>query len=161
MNADISQRAFGVTVSLLVVSALAGCSSTPVKLDPYGRPYRTKNLMEPQSMRGWCRKADFDTPPALVSGTRPLYPIGQRYKENEGTVVIRFDVSAEGRVVVATGVPNEPEATKWFTSHAIVAMRDWVVTPATKNGAPVSTQCRLCVNYVIRDIRDGQTSCPE
>ena len=98
-----------------------------------------------------CANSDYDTPPRLVFGTRPLYPIGRGLNGDQGTVEVTFDVTAEGHAVPVSRWSDEAtEDLRWFAAHAAVAMQDWVLTPAKKGDVAITTRCRLRFNYVIQ-----------
>ena len=128
----------------LVATLVVACSSGPVVLDPFSRPYDPANQM-PQGALPDCKRADFDAAPVLVFGTKPVFPISQDLSLNTGNVELHFDVSVEGRLVNAKA---NSDASPFFASHAVVATRDWVFTPAKKNGQAVATSCSLKIHYV-------------
>ena len=129
------------TVMLTVM--IAGCAVPPGSLDPYGRAYSVANAMEPMTLRA-CLKTDFDQPPALVSGTSPVYPIGELINLKVADVVLKFEVSETGRITV---LDEHSDDVKWFAAHARIAMRDWVVKPASLKGTAVATRCSIQFLY--------------
>ncbi len=101
-----------------------------------GQPY-------PNSALHWP-KASYDTPPKLISGNAPLYPISQARFGNSGFAVVAFTVGQDGRthdilVVRATY--------SYFGSHTILAVRDWKFEPARKNGQPVPMRVNLTMPF--------------
>jgi periplasmic protein TonB len=88
---------------------------------------------------------DYDRPPRLLRPTKPRYPHDAFVKKIQGVVVVEFVIDAEGRVLrprVVISVPLLDEA-------ALVAVRDWLFSPAIKNGRPVATVARAPVSFVI------------
>lgn len=80
-----------------------------------------------------------DTPPRLISGRAPIYPISKLLKGRGGEAVISFTIDVDGTtkdfVVISTTY-------EYFASHAIVAVKDWRFEPAKKDGHPVAIRVR-------------------
>ena len=72
----------------------------------------------------------------LISGSSPTYPPMAKAEGIEGTVVVRYSVSLDGRVINARIDSAEPEGV--FEDAAIKAVRSWRYNPAMKDGEPVS-----------------------
>lgn len=56
-----------------------------------------------------------------------------------------FTVGADG--AITTSPLKDDEGAQWFLKHAVIATRDWIVKPATKDGRSVPTHCRLLFVY--------------
>jgi protein TonB len=88
---------------------------------------------------------DFDQPPRLIKITRPEYPHDAFVKKIEGTVELEILIDINGRVVQARVVRSVP----MLDAAAIATVRQWLFSPAIKNGRPVSTIARTPVNFRI------------
>lgn len=73
-------------------------------------------------------------PLQLVSGSGPAYPEAAREERLEGYVVVRYDISVDGRVVRARVARSEPPGV--FDAAALAAVRSWVFNPAIVDGEP-------------------------
>jgi TonB family protein len=140
---DSATPTFFLLLSVLCIATVSGCASPDFKLDPFGRPIDESNSITPGPLDG-CSKADFDEPPKLVSGVRPIYPVGRRVAGQSGSAFVRFTVRADGRIEDIKTVG--PEAT-WFSDHAIIALREWKIEPALKAKKPVETTCKFAFHY--------------
>lgn len=124
----------------LTIAALTACAD--VQFDPFGRPYDPKNAMAPRKFK--CEPVA-DTSPELVSGTRPMYPVKQALKGRIADVSVQFRSNVDG--TVTPQLPDDGPSS--FSKHAALAMSDWVVTPARKNGIAVSSVCTMKFQYSI------------
>lgn len=77
-----------------------------------------------------------DRPIQLVSGSGPVYPSAAKAEGIEGTVVVRYGISADGRVVNARVESASPEGL--FEEAALDAVRTWRYNPAIRDGRPVA-----------------------
>ncbi len=73
-------------------------------------------------------------PLQLISGDGPRYPVAARADAVEGFVVVRYNVTRQGRVSNAEVVHAEPEGV--FDAAALTAIRSWVFNPSLVDGAP-------------------------
>ena len=78
--------------------------------------------------------ASQNRPLQLVSGGGPSYPAAARADGVEGFVVIRYDVTVQGRVSNAQVVRAEPPEV--FDDAALKAVRSWVFNPPLVDGEP-------------------------
>lgn len=88
--------------------------------------------------------ASGDRPMQLVSGTGAVYPPDARANGVEGYVVVRYDVSADGRVHNARVVDAQPAGT--FDEAALQAVSRWRFRPPQRDGeaqAVTGLQSRL------------------
>ena len=144
MNAAI-KRGTVRSFALACVLCTVGCST--VTLNPYGYPYNDKNMMAPGPLPGCLAQGGIDTPPQLIFGTMPLYPFNQQWRGGKGGKAgIQLSVSELGKVVV---LKSESAENRYFADHAAIAMRDWRVQPANRNGVPVAATCEFSFNYKI------------
>ena len=84
-----------------------------------------------------------DEPPAVVTEVKPVYPDLAREAGVEGTVRARVLVGLDGRVKdvhVDASIPLLDEA-------AVVALRQWVFTPALANSHPVMVWVAVPVRF--------------
>ena len=84
---------------------------------------------------GGCLAAQ-NRPLQLISGSGPSYPAAARAQGVEGYVVVRYDVTVQGRVSKARVVRAEPEGV--FDEAALGAVRSWVFNPPVVDGEPQS-----------------------
>ena len=73
-------------------------------------------------------------PLQLISGSGPSYPAAARAQGVEGFVVIRYNISVQGRVSDARVVGAEPADI--FDAAALAAVRSWVFNPPLVDGEP-------------------------
>jgi len=71
-------------------------------------------------------------PPSLLRGDALTYPEAARDQGIQGAVVVRYDVSAEGRVANAQVVSAEPAGV--FEEAALKAVRGWRFRPGRQKG---------------------------
>jgi TonB family protein len=92
----------------------------------------------------WEHSPRVDTPPKLIRGAAPIYPITQLQQHKSGAAVISFTIDEQGKTrdfkVISTDYP-------YFASHAILAVQQWQFEPARKNGHPVAIRLRVPFNY--------------
>ena len=82
-----------------------------------------------------------ERPPRLEGGTDLVYPAEARADGVEGRVVVRYDVTREGRVVNAAVVSAEPSGV--FEAAALAAVSTWRFRPAVTRGEAVAARDRL------------------
>jgi TonB family protein len=88
--------------------------------------------------------ASGDRPLQLLSGTGAIYPPDARADGVEGYVVVRYDVSADGRVDNVRVVDAEPRGI--FDEAAVQAVSRWRFRPPHRDGeaqAVAGLQSRL------------------
>ena len=73
-------------------------------------------------------------PLQLLAGQGPVYPAAARADGVEGSVTIRYDVTAEGAVANARVVASTP--TGVFDEAALAAVRSWRFNAPTVAGEP-------------------------
>ena len=81
-----------------------------------------------------------DRPLQLLSSGSPAYPAEAREQGVEGFVVVRYDVTEQGKVANAAVVDAQPAGT--FDAAALAAVNSWVFKPALRDGAPQAQQGR-------------------
>ncbi len=86
------------------------------------------------------------TPPKLVKGVKPNYPLSMRRANVEGRVKLAFEVTVEGRTKNVYPVEsNNPN----FEDAAVDAVEQWRFEPAKVNGRPVRTRMGVPVVFAI------------
>ncbi|MFV2091015.1 MAG: TonB family protein [Pseudomonadales bacterium] len=89
-------------------------------------------------------------PIQLVSGSGPVYPKTANTAGVEGMVVVRYDVSVDGRVINARVDSSEPSGV--FEAAALAAVRSWRYNPAIRDGEPIPVQNVLStVRFLLDD----------
>lgn len=123
MSPRASRVAAWMALGLLAAAplALAGRAGTPI---------------DPEGMVG-SSAAAFDTPPRLLKGKRPVYPIRRALSGQGGSAEICFTVGVDGKASEFEVLRADHRA---FADHAIIAVREWTFAPATKDGQPVATR---------------------
>ncbi|MEY2689217.1 MAG: Gram-negative bacterial TonB protein C-terminal [Pseudomonadota bacterium] len=131
-------------LAVTVLCCACGVAGTPT--DPYGlRPDPANELARMEFKH--CRPDDVDIKPVLLSGRRPLYPLGEEMSRRSGEASVEFEVSAKGGVRVLSTTGSGP----YFRSHAEIAMRDWHVTPARRQGSAVDSICKIMFTYITHE----------
>jgi protein TonB len=88
------------------------------------------------------------TPPRLLSLPDPSYPRMAERLRVEATVLLRVRVSSRGRVLDAE--PIGEEVGYGFENEAVRAARRARFEPARRDGAPVTADTRLAVQFRLR-----------
>ncbi len=89
--------------------------------------------------------ADVDTPPRAVAQIPPHYPPGARQRGLEGEVLLRFVVTAEGRVEDVEVVDAQPGTV--FVSAARSAVERWRFEAAQRAGQPVAVRVEVPLEF--------------
>jgi protein TonB len=81
----------------------------------------------------------------MESGRPPGYPESARRRGEQGRVVLRVDVSADGlpadvTVAEGSGFPN-------LDAAALGAVRQWRFVPATRGGTPVAATAQVPIRF--------------
>jgi periplasmic protein TonB len=88
---------------------------------------------------------DYDQPPRVLKQTKPVYPQEAFVKKIEGVVELEVIIDSTGRVRVQRIVHSVPA----LDEAAMQTVRQWVFSPAVKQGRPVSTLARIPVTFRI------------
>jgi TonB family protein len=83
----------------------------------------------------------------MISGTNPHYPPDVKAQGISGTVYLRAVIGKDG-TVTQLGVIDSPAPS--LTKVSIDAVRTWKFTPYLINGAPVTVDTTITVNFNIR-----------
>jgi periplasmic protein TonB len=88
---------------------------------------------------------DYDQPPRLLRQTKPLYPKEAFVKKITGVVHLSITIDATGHVPEARVVRGLP----LLDAAAIECVKQWVFTPAMKNGRPVATIAEAPITFTL------------
>jgi hypothetical protein len=94
-----------------------------------------------------CDAGDFDSPPIIRSGRRPIYPVGLMLDGKTGRAAAKFRVTETGRVV---DLRTSTLQSHYFASHLAAAIRTWDISPAMRDGRPVATSCTFIMDYTLK-----------
>ena len=121
-------RTTSIAMCISWAAALVGCAST------------TDRPIPPYVFDGTCNRTDFDEPPKLIRGSRPEYPADLRRSGQQGTAVVRYTVSPEGKT---ENIQAKSPDSRLFQQMAIAAVSAWQFQPALKDKKPVATSCHM------------------
>ena len=79
------------------------------------------------------------------SGVQPPYPASEERLGNEGKVVVRVTIGADGRVKAVERVSATSDA--FYRAAERHALRAWRFAPATEDGRPVESRRTMTVNF--------------
>lgn len=127
---------------------LGGCAGT--QLDPFGRPYSGDHTLPPGTEL--CGDPQVDVQPRIVRGNLPAMPIENAFTARNAEATVVYRVSATGAVDVVSVDSDD----KWFRNHTIIAVRDWKLMPATRDGVAVAAECRAVLTSVFRGFEDAK-----
>lgn len=85
-------------------------------------------------------------PPTRTQYTAPVYPTIAQSARVQGVVILQATISEDGRVVDAKVLRSIP----LLDQAALDAVRQWVFTPTTLNGSPVSVIMTVTVNFTLQ-----------
>jgi TonB family protein len=86
---------------------------------------------------------DFDRPPKILKQTQPRFSQEAFVKKIEGVVLVQLTIDADGRVVAARVLRSIPA----LDAQAISCVKEWIFSPAIKNGRPVKTVANANVTF--------------
>ncbi len=115
---------------LLLTACLAGCATPPLGES------RANTAVDPAYMVGPAHP-DWDTPPKLIHGKAPVYPVSRLVAGQDGRTIIAYTIGSDGKPGDFEVVETDD---KVFADHAIIAVRTWRYQPATKGGAAISAR---------------------
>lgn len=110
------------------------------------RHTRANFPIEPNAVTGPA-SSKYDTPPRLLSGKTPIYPISQLLNRKEGHTIIEFTIGEDGKTKDFAVFEADYE---YYANHAIIAAREWRFAPATKDGHPIEVRVRQRFNYAMQ-----------
>lgn len=127
-------KAFCLFVSLFVSTAAAASDGHTQKPNTHIAP---DDLIVESS-------AQWDSPPELVSGRLPIYPISQLLSRKPGTATVQYTIGMDG---TPKDIQVEEASDRRFGDHAIIAVRQWKFRPALKNANPMDARVRETFTY--------------
>jgi protein TonB len=82
----------------------------------------------------------------IASRVEPIYPPLARTARIQGSVVVQFEISIEGRVQNASVVNGNP----LLTAAALDAIRQWTYKPFVLNGQTIPVYTTATVNFTLQ-----------
>jgi TonB family protein len=126
-------------VAPFVMAILSGCTSTaPPDAARSGSQFDPGSIARPAS-------SEYDTPPKLIVGAAPIYPINAMLSSRGGSVTIEFVISKDGTTREHKVVESDDD--RAFANHVVIAVRAWKFSPAYKDGKPISVQTRQSFHF--------------
>jgi TonB family protein len=117
------------TLPILALALGAGCTAPPERIRP-------NSFLAPHYLEGETNP-DWDTPPKLVRGKSPVYPVSQFLGRDGGSALVEFTIDADGRT---TDLVLLSATNKTFGDHTMIAIRQWRFEPAKKDGKPIAVR---------------------
>lgn len=115
---------------------------------------RAGSMMDPRHFDAALAGVEgyFDTPPQLIFGKMPVYPVRAAISGVPAEVTFRFTIGADGttRDIEVIGGSGPP-----FSTHTVIAVREWRFKPATLGGDPVPFTVEQTITFGdgARDLR--------
>jgi TonB family protein len=91
------------------------------------------------------------TGPAPDSLRSPEYPVSAKRRGEEGVVVLKLEVGADGRVQDVEFYGEKQRATRTLANAARAAAREWRFIPEQADGVPVSSTVVMPVCFMATD----------
>ncbi len=96
-----------------------------------------------------CAFKDQHRPLELVGAPDLVYPPAAMAAGTEGHVVVRYDVTVDGRVRDPVVIESEPQGL--FDDAALAAVRNWRFKPPLRNGQPIPrTDVESTVRFLLQ-----------
>ena len=129
-------------------TTLAACATDNRPVDPFNRVIDSEISIPPGPMRD-CNRPDFDKPPRIRLAALPVFPVGRLFARQQDDVAATFEVSEAGKVEnLVMNSKNEPNPDAfWFRNHVSIAIRAWQLEPASRQGLPVRTKCKINFSF--------------
>jgi outer membrane biosynthesis protein TonB len=118
------------------LTALLTAACTIVAPDP--NTTKADQKLDVQAFPG-CQPAA-ESPPKLVAGRAPVYPVNRLLADEDGYAILEFDVTTDGRALNFTQIESSHPS---FYSHTKSAIAEWIFEPATQDGTNVAVRCRF------------------
>jgi TonB family protein len=122
---------FSVYVSVAILSQIA-------ELVAAGGGLMTNSALD------WPKSFEYDTPPKLISGNYPVYPVSHARAGSSGFADVTFTVGRDGKTY---DIQVLRTSYSYFGSHTVLAVRDWKFEPARKNGKPVPVKTHVLMPF--------------
>jgi len=91
-----------------------------------------------------AKDAETGTPPLMLRGYVPLYPVSRVLAGMTGECVLEFTIDATGKAVDVARVRQDD---KKMCDHAVLSLRHWEFQPAMRDGNPQPTRHRVPITY--------------
>ena len=85
-------------------------------------------------------------PPVKLVDVKPVYPADAQAARVQGVVILEVVVGTDGRVQSVTVLRSIP----LLDQAAVDAVKQWVFSPATLNGQPVTFTLTVTVNFTLQ-----------
>jgi TonB family protein len=125
---------------LLAAAMLTACSSVPPDPNISRADRNVKARVFPD-----CEPRP-DTPPKLIAGRTPKYPVNRLLAEKDGYAVIAFDITAAGRARNLTEIESSHPK---FYNHTHNAVAKWKFEPARQDGVAVAVRCSFRQDFIV------------
>lgn len=130
----------------MALTAAAGCASRPdTAASPPEPPAATRSgyLLDPARVASQSFE-DYDSPPRMLRGRAPIYPIELALSGVSGSATISYLVGIDGKArqfeTVAASNPH-------FANHAIIAVQQWTFAPALRQGVAVAARVKQTFEF--------------
>ena len=98
----------------------------------------------------WAGPGDTPVHGVMATHTIPPYPPLSIRLEEQGTVMLRLEISTDGSVTNAT-VEKSSGSSRLDQAAITWVIQNWRYQPATKNGVPVATTTEAAVKFDLRN----------
>ena len=95
--------------------------------------------------------ADADVPPVPLAQMPPLYPAHARFTRTEGSVLLEFVVTRDGRTSAIRIMASDPPGV--FDAAARQAAAKWRFRPATRGDEPAAVRVRQRLTFTLEPER--------
>ncbi len=132
-----------IVKKLILLAALLCCQTANAYGEQVTRP---NSNIDPDKMQ-MADDPEWDSPPKLIKGKSPVFPVSLLLSGSSGKVVIQYTIDADGRTkdFVVKTAPHQK-----FADHAIIAIKKWIYRPAMKSGVPIETTVRQSFTFSAR-----------
>jgi protein TonB len=133
-----NRRVFVASAVRFSVYVALGILSQVVELVAAGGGPMTNSTLS------WPNSSNYDTPPKLISGNYPVYPVSHARAGSSGFADVAFTVGRDGKTY-DTHVLQASYS--YFGSHTVLAVRNWKFEPARKDGKPVPVKTHVLMPF--------------
>jgi TonB family protein len=128
---------------------IAGWVFSPAGSGDVGAGSRTfvRVVVSPTGARGY-EVVSATTGPAPETLTQPAFPVRDQLSDREGMVVLRLDVTADGRVAGARVHAVTGKVSRGMSAAAVSAAQGWTFVPEEVGGVPIAATMLWPVCYV-------------
>ena len=140
-----------IQMAVCACLTLAACSAPP----PNPNESRAGNRLEARTF-DFCLPQT-ETPPRLVSGKAPVYPVNRMLAGEDGYTTIEFDIGEDG--TTSNFVQIESSHPKFY-ANARHAVSDWQFEPAISGTSPKAVRCRFRQEFSLKNKSNRQRMAP-